>query len=201
LNYGKRRGVQRICDTLLFAMKKHWTPVCVFDAIRVQTIGWVFVAIVLATLVLNVSITYGQTASTSALTGTVIDSTGAVLPEVGGTLRDQRTNAAQSVRSRETGALTFSALRPGTYQLQGIKAGYASSRWTDITISVAETVRVQPQLLLPTLAQRVEVRLDPLVVQTDSMTLGRVVNETAVSNLPLVRRNFTQIVGLSPGVT
>jgi hypothetical protein len=131
----------------------------------------------------------------------VWNATGAVLPEVGDTLRDQRTNAAQSVRSRETAAFTFSALRPGTYQLQGIKAGYASSRWTDITISVAETVRVQPQLLLPTLAQRVEVRLDPLVVQTDSMTLGRLVNETAVSNLPLARRNFTQIVGLSPGVT
>jgi hypothetical protein len=49
--------------------------------------------------------------------------------------------------------------------------------------------------------QYTEVVAQALMAGTESSALGRVVNETAVANLPLVSRNFTQIVGLSPGVS
>ena len=91
-------------------------------------------------------------------------------------------------------------LVPGRYHLEAEKAGFGTLRRPDINISVTETLRLELHLQLATVVGSVQVSTEPETIQTVDSTLGRIVNETAVSNLPLVTRNFTQIAGLSPGV-
>jgi len=69
-----------------------------------------------------------------------------------------------------------------------------------MNVSVTETVHLELHLRLATVFQSITVSAEPTMVQTDHSALGNVVNGTAVSGLPLVTRNFAQIVSLSPGV-
>jgi hypothetical protein len=71
----------------------------------------------------------------------------------------------------------------------------------EIIIQVTETVRLELHLRLAKRFEHAQVSANPLMVQPDSSALGRVVNERAVSGLPLVTRNFAQIASLSPGVS
>src|SRR5207253_319736 len=70
-----------------------------------------------------------------------------------------------------------------------------------IRINVTETTRLDLQLEIGGLAETITVEASPAMVQQESSALGRVVSENVVSSLPLVNRNFTQILGLSPGIT
>jgi Carboxypeptidase regulatory-like domain/TonB dependent receptor len=157
------------------------------------------IVIIIASMIFTGSV-FCQTTSTGALIGTIFDLTGAVLPGASISLTDQRTNSTKSTTSDVTGDFVFPLLSPGIYEIQVEKAGYALRR-SDVSISVTETVRLNLYLRLATVHERADVVSAPSMLQTESQALGRVVNQTAVSNLPLVTRNFTQIVGLSPGVT
>jgi len=142
-----------------------------------------------------------QTGSTGALTGVTLDPSGAVLPRVVVNIVNQGTAGSRSTTSDEEGRFWFLLLPPGDYQLQASKTGFDLSRSADINITVTETVRLDLHLRLATVDLQMDVTADPQMVQTNSSALGRVVNETAVSGLPLVTRNFAQIASLSPGVT
>lgn len=144
---------------------------------------------------------HSQTASTGALTGVTFDPSGAVLPGVVIDLVNQQTAETESAVSDRGGRFTFLLLSPGRYELQASKAGFALLRSSVITITVTETHQLELRLGLATVDQGMEVTADPPMVQATNSALGRMVNETAVSGLPLVTRNFAQIASLSPGVT
>jgi hypothetical protein len=168
---------------------------------RVHSHGVTLLIFIITTSGIFTESAFCQTASTGALIGTIFDATGAVLPGASISLTDQRTNSTQSTTSDKTGDFAFPLLLPGIYEIQIEKAGYALLRRSDLSIPVTETVRLNLYLRLATIHERADVVSAPSMLQTESAALGRVVNQTAVSNLPLVTRNFTQIVGLSPGVT
>jgi len=142
----------------------------------------------------------GQTASTGALSGITLGPSDAVLAGVNIRLTEGAGRETRSTISDEEGRFAFLLLAPGTYQLQTDKIDFEPLRLNNLRITVTETVRVELRLRLPNRFERVEAISDPLLVQTDTSALGRVVNERAVSGLPLVTRNFAQIAGLSPGV-
>src|SRR5215467_3865103 len=142
----------------------------------------------------------GQTASTGALSGITLGPSGSVLAGVNIRLTESAGRETRSTISDEEGRFAFLLLAPGTYQLQTDKTDFEPLRLNNLRITVTETVRVELRLRLPNRFERVKAISDPLLVQTDTSALGRVVNERAVSGLPLVTRNFAQIAGLSPGV-
>lgn len=142
----------------------------------------------------------GQTASTGALSGVTLGPSGAVLVGVSIRLTDDAGRETRSTISDEEGRFAFLLLPPDTYQLETDKTDFEPLRLTNLHIAVTETLRVELRLQLADRFERVEAISNPLLVQTDSSALGRVVNERAVSGLPLVTRNFAQITGLSPGV-
>ena len=92
-------------------------------------------------------------------------------------------------------------LAPGGYHLEAEKANFESLVLSDLHISVTETLRVQLHLNLRTHFETVNVSANSAMVHTDSSALGRVFDKASISDLPLSTRNFTQITGLSPGVT
>jgi len=141
-----------------------------------------------------------QTTATGALTGEVLDRSGAVIPEAALRLTDEETNTVLSATSDDLGRFSFLLLAPGNYRLDVSKADFRALTLFGLVISVTETLRVDPRLQLATQLQTTEVQSPPMMIQTETSALGRVVNETTLNELPLVTRNFTQITGLSPGV-
>ncbi|HTS57678.1 MAG TPA: TonB-dependent receptor [Terriglobales bacterium] len=143
----------------------------------------------------------GQTVSTGAVTGSIFDPTGAVLAGATVLLTEENTSATQSKISDGQGNFSFALLEPGTYEITAASADYGRIVPAIFTISATETVRLELHLHLGRIQQHTEVVAKALMVETESATLGRVVGQAAVANLPLVSRNFTQIAGLSPGVS
>jgi len=143
---------------------------------------------------------YGQTVSTGALTGVTLDPSGAVLPDVVVTLGQAKDQETQSTTSNKEGVFAFLSLLPGRYELKARKSDFEPLGIQGLNVHVTETLRLELRLQLAERFEHAEVSSEPSMVQTDTSALGRVVNETAVSGLPMVNRNFTQIASLSPGV-
>jgi hypothetical protein len=148
-----------------------------------------------------VSSTFGQTASTGAVSGVTLDPTGALLPGVVVDLAKQGGGERRSSTSDSTGRFEFLSLQPGKYKPQASKPDFEPVSLPEITVSITETLRLELHLRLATRFERARVSSKAPMVQLDSSALGRVVNENAVNGLPLVTRNFAQIASLSPGVS
>jgi hypothetical protein len=144
--------------------------------------------------------TFAQTPSTGALTGVTLDRSGDVLGGAAVTMVHQDTSEEGSTTSDQEGRFGFLLLMPGRYQLCASKDQFARTCSPGIDIHVTETRRIELRLQLATVVDQVQVWAGVSLVQTDNSALGRIVNETAVSGLPLVTRNFAQIASLSPGV-
>jgi hypothetical protein len=142
----------------------------------------------------------GQTASTGALAGRVLDPSGAVIPGADIHLMNHQTGDTDSATSDGAGDFHFLLLSPGNYELQVSKTDFATLRFSSINVLVTEALRLELHLGLANVSGSVEVFSEAPRVQVDTIALGRVVNQTAVTGLPLVTRNFAQIADLSPGV-
>jgi hypothetical protein len=141
-----------------------------------------------------------QTSSTGAVTGVVFDPSGAVTSgALVHLLRSDETEVT-AFTSDQKGQFAFLLLPPGTYQIRANRTSFESYVLTGVRVSVTETLRLELHLRLAAHSERQEVSSNPLMVQLDSSTLGRVANEQVVRGLPLATRNFAQIAVLSPGV-
>ena len=155
---------------------------------------------VIAVIALLTSPLSSQTTATGALAGELLDPSGAVIP--GATLRlvDRSTSRTLTAISSDSGRFSFLLLPPGSYELQASKTDFETLELFGLEVYVTETLEVEARMRLATQIQQAQVVSEPLMVQTDNSALGRVVNESTVTGLPLVTRNFAQIAGLSPGV-
>src|SRR5262249_45881254 len=142
----------------------------------------------------------GQTASTGALTGTVIDQNKAAVADVQITLVNEVTGETRTVVSQQSGNYVIPLLQPGSYQIEMIKTGFKKAVKSGLRINVTETTKFDVELEVGAVQEQVNVAAEAEVLQTESSALGRVTDRALVSNLPLVNRNYTQIVTLSPGI-
>ena len=132
--------------------------------------------------------------------GVAVDPSGAVLQNVALRIIKDGEGETRSGSTDAEGRFGFLLLSPGQYRIEANKANFAPLTLADLRIKVAETARIEIQLRLETHQEAAKVFSEPLMVQLDTSALGRTVNEDALSHLPLVTRNFSQIAGLSPGV-
>lgn len=142
-----------------------------------------------------------QTASTGALTGIVTDASGAVVPGASIHLFNVATGDSHIFASQRNGSYLAPLLLPGTYQVEVSKGKFKKAVFTGITIAVAETNTLNVKLEVGEITETVTVTAEEELVQTQSQALGHVTDERMVEGLPLVTRNYTQILGLSPGVS
>lgn len=141
-----------------------------------------------------------QTSSTGALTGVTLDPSNAAIPAVTLTLAKRDGSEKASTVSDAQGRFGFLSLSPGTYELRASRSDFRPLMLSDLPIVVTETLRIEVRLQVATRVENAQVSAEALMVQNDTSSLGRVVNENAVGGLPLATRNFAQIAGLSPGV-
>jgi Carboxypeptidase regulatory-like domain len=158
--------------------------------------------VVLVCLLLSIpGLVSAQTASTGALSGTITDNAGAVVPEVNVTMTNEATGEARTVMSQQNGGYVIPLLAPGSYRLEFSKTGFKTAVKTEFEINVTEHARFDIRLELGTVQEQVTVASEAQLLQSESSALGRVTDRALVSNLPLVTRNYTQIVTLSPGIS
>jgi hypothetical protein len=141
-----------------------------------------------------------QTAGTGAVTGTVTDQQGATVAGVEVTVTNESTGEKRNAVSQDNGDYALSQLLPGAYRIEFFKSGFKTSIKSGLRINVTETSHLDIQLEVGQMTETVNVTTETEVLQTESPALGRVANDVVVRNLPLVTRNYTQIVTLSPGI-
>src|SRR5262245_39221861 len=172
---------------------------------RRATLPWSLVmhraAFVLACVIAISTPALAQTGATGAIAVTVRDQTGALVPAAEVTARSAATNETRQAVTQNNGAFIVPQLPPGEYTLEVRMSGFAPLTRTGVRVAVTETTNVSIDLQLEGVTDTVQVSAAPEIVQTKSSTLGRVVDSRAVEALPLVTRNYTQIIGLSPGIT
>src|SRR5215510_9274618 len=138
-----------------------------------------------------------QSASTGALTGTVTDPTGAVVQNAKITIRNYATNETLTTTTSQDGLYRFSLLPPGDYELTVDAAGFAPLVVRQVMIQISEVRRIPIKLAVRGITEAIEVK-SPLL-QTENATFGRVIDRGTIVTLPLVNRNYTQILGLTAG--
>jgi hypothetical protein len=156
-----------------------------------------------AMLVLCLSVStqvFGQ-ANNATLTGTVSDSTGAILPGVTITSTNNATGVVTMVLTNEAGAYNIQSLLPGAYTLSAELPGFQKQTYSDVALGNAVTVRLNFTLQVATQAQSVEVTIaaDTLLA-TSSPTIGQVLTEKKVQDIPVVGNNVLDMLTVLGGL-
>ncbi len=146
------------------------------------------------------SVSGAQTATTGALVGHVTDSSKAVVPDALVTLSNLGTGATRSIKTDSLGLYELTLLPPGNYSVEVHAPGFQTYKAPSVMVNVTESDRLDVMLTVGSTEQTVTVQAETVLAQTESTTLGRVVGEKTVNNMPLVTRNYTQILNLYPGV-
>jgi hypothetical protein len=158
--------------------------------------------IILWTLVSCLLATAGFSQAINAtLTGTVADSTGAVLPGVTITSTNNATGVASTILTNEAGAYNLQGLIPGTYTVSGELPGFQKQTYTNVALGNAVTVRLNFTLQVATQSQSVEVTVDAdTVLATSSPTIGQVLSEKKVNEVPIVGNNVLDMLNVLGGL-
>jgi hypothetical protein len=137
---------------------------------------------------------------TASISGTVKDSTGAVLVGASVTATNTATGVAQTVVSNGDGAYNFPALPPGKYVLEVRQQGFKAFKDTDIELNVNEVRTIDAVLPVGQVAEAVTVSADALHAETASTQLGEVIQDKEMTSVPLNGRSYTDLLALQPGV-
>lgn len=137
----------------------------------------------------------------ATLSGTVTDSSGAVLVDATVTISSVTTKGLlRTVKTDANGSYTVTNLPPATYTISVSSPGFKSFTAQDVTLFVAQKRTVNAQLQLGALDQTVTVQADAVAIETSSSAQAGTISGTQVRELELSNRNFEQLVTLQPGV-
>lgn len=137
----------------------------------------------------------------ATITGTVADTTGAVVPNVALTLTNPATGQTRNTVSNEAGAYRFASIGVGTYTLTATAKGFEKYTKTNIVVNVAQTVEANVALAVGSEGQTVTVAAEALQVQTQTSEVSTLISGEQVSELATNGRNITSLAALGLGVT
>src|SRR5581483_7574175 len=166
---------------------------------RIQSLWRAFLFVLLFAFA-SVSIR-AQNTSAGALSGSVKDTSGSLVPGAQVTVTNQQTHVARSATASHSGFYIVDNLPDGDYSLAVTASGFASSAINDIHLDPGQR-RSQDVTLKPgSVDTKVTVEADTLAVQTESSENAGTISAKEVSNLMLNGRNFQQLATLVPGVS
>jgi hypothetical protein len=124
-----------------------------------------------------------------------------LIPGVTVTATNTQTGIVTTVVTNETGAYQFASLQTGLYKVTAELPGFQTQVYNDVTLGVGQQVRLNFTLQVGTQTQSVEVNVaaDTLIATTSS-SVGTVLPEYKVRDLPLATRNILDLVNTTPGV-
>ena len=155
-----------------------------------------FVAVVLLAFPLPVRAqTFGQ------ITGTVTDASGGVLVGASVTVTNTQTNAVRDAVTNTAGSYAFPNLLPGVYNVKVELQGFQSKVRNAVELQVQQTIRLDFSLELGSVEVAVEVTGSAPMINATDATVGTVIENKQILELPLNGRNFINLVSLSPNVS
>lgn len=159
----------------------------------------VYVFVIVAISMVGTSQAYAQVAG-ATLTGTVKDSSGAVIPNAQVAITDVATGVTRSLSPGGAGLYTAPNLLPGTYEIRVTATGFSTQVQKGITLTVGAQQVLDFTMQVGQVSQTLEVTTEAPTVELTSSTLSATVNSTTVRELPLNGRSWTDLAILQPGV-
>lgn len=142
---------------------------------------------------------HAQTAF-GTVVGNVTDPSGALVTGATVTLTNDGTGQIRTMKTTSAGTFSFVNLDPGTYSLKVEQIGFKQINRKNVVVLVSSTTREDVSLEVGNANQEVEVTAAPPLIQTDSATLGSVVEQRTIAAMPLSGRNTNNLLTLVPGV-
>src|ERR1700737_1600853 len=158
---------------------------------------WLFV--MLAVSILGNGKAYAQVAGAS-ITGTVKDSSGAIIPNAQVSITDVATGVVRNVSTDAAGLYSAPNLLPGTYEVRVTATGFSTAVQKGVTLTVGAQQVLDFTMKVGQMSQTVEITTEAPTVELTSSELGATVNSTTVRELPLNGRSWTDLANLQPGV-
>src|SRR5438067_2449195 len=135
------------------------------------------------------------------ISGTVSDASGLPVPGVTVTLTNQATNVARVVQTNEVGLYVIAAIPPGTYDLKAELLGFRTVERKGIPVQVGSANRLAFTMDVGNLSETLEVVAHSPFIQTGTAAISTVIENRAIVELPLYRRNYLQLAALIPRAT
>jgi hypothetical protein len=158
-----------------------------------RKLGTLGIILFLATSTLWASIT-------GSISGTVSDTSGAVIPRVSVIARNTETGIETATETNAAGFYSFLALPAGHYEVRIRQTGFEEYRQTGLVLDVNTALRADAALKVGAVTQEVSVSATAAHVETSSTQMGDVIGTTKMLMLPLNGRSYLDLIGLQPGV-
>jgi len=143
---------------------------------------------------------FGQ-AGRGTVSGTVLDSSGAVLPGAQVVLLNKATGVKQHTTTSAAGLYTFISLNPGVYQVTGSQQGFARAAVDNVRVNVDQVTQANITLHVGAATEAVTVTEGAALVEPTNSTVGQLISSETIDRVPLLYRNVYDLVQLSAGVT
>ena len=143
---------------------------------------------------------FAQASFTGSLLGTVTDPSGSAIPNAAVTITNLATNEAVRTKSDASGNYFAPNLRPGSYSVAVETQGFKKFVQSPIPLQIDQSARVDAQLSIGSTNEIVEVTAAAPVLQTESGSIGQVVDNRKIVGLPINGRGAFALIGLVPGV-
>jgi hypothetical protein len=161
--------------------------------LRWGTLSFTFVSIGILAIRCSAQVESGR------IVGTVSDPNQAAVPQATVTVTNTATKEAVTVNSNEQGGYTVTPLNPGLYSVTVKAPGFGTSIISNVEVQVNQSSRADIRLQLGSTSTTVEVTAAAPLLNSESASLGTVVTNTEIVNLPLNGRSFYDLAKLTPG--
>jgi carboxypeptidase family protein len=151
--------------------------------------------------VLLLALTAKAQVDTGTILGTVTDTTGAIVPGATVTISNQATAARQTDKTNVDGRFEFTPLPIGTYTVVVESPSFKKATVESVRLDIQQQAAVNVVLQPGAVTENVEVTEAPELMQTESSSVGQVIDEKSIVDLPLNGRDYTMLVLVTPGVT
>ena len=158
-------------------------------------------SLVLALLTVKPVYLVAQDSATGAVRGTVVDARGGRIPQASVVLVNTSTSARFSATSDGEGRFAFQMLPPGDYSARVVAPGMSPQITPQLHVDVGAIAELEFRLTVVGAQENVTVSAQPAQVETKPSAVSTLLDERALSDLPLNGRRFSDLMLLSPGVT
>jgi len=164
---------------------------------RCRSIGLFLPFLALAVLLLSNTSSHGQ--STATVRGTITDSKGAVVPNATVIVRNKATSLERTTQTDGDGNYQIASLPAATYTIEVRGTGFKTQLADSVVVGVAQTIVQNFQLDVGALSEQVLVTTDVPVIESATTSVGTVINQRTVQEIPLNGRHFVDLGLLIPG--
>ncbi len=166
---------------------------------KARTVGPKIQSLIVLALLLGVALSARGQVESGRFVGNITDAQGAAVPHATVKATNMGTNITQTVVTDSSGDFVITPVAAGIYSLNITATGFQTINTSNIEVQVGQVVREDLRLKVGEATTTVQVYTDVPILSTDTATLGTVMNNQQLTDLPLNGRGFYRLAELTPG--